>query len=125
MEFRILPSKVSKHKKQAKQQEQYSRKNCLLVHRIKEVSVEATDDIIIKTIRQNVDIDIPPHVIERSHRISQPRQPGEKQCPIIVKFVQYYVCNRIFRNKKKLDNRKLYSKQNGKIERSTGATWFS
>ena len=87
LEVRTLSSKVSKLEKQADQQEQYSRRNCLLVHGIKEVRSEATDDIIIETISQNLDIDIAPHDIERSHRIGQPRQPREKQRPIIVKFV--------------------------------------
>ena len=50
MEVRTLSSKVSKHEKQADQQEQYSRRNCLLVHGIKEVRGEATDDIIIETV---------------------------------------------------------------------------
>ena len=56
---------------------------------------------------QNLDIDIAPHNIERSHRIGQPRKPGEKQCPIIVKFVRYNDHNKIFRNKKKLKCKKM------------------
>ena len=104
---RILSSKVSKLEKQADQQEQYSRRKCLLVHGIKEVRSEATDDIIIETISQNLDIDIAPHDLERSHRIGQPRQPGEKQRPIIVKFVWYNDCNKIFRNKKNLKGKEI------------------
>ena len=79
-------SKVSKLEKQADQQEQYSRRNCLLVHGIKEVREEATDDMIIETISKNLDIDITPHDIERSHRVGWSQQPGEKPRPIIVKF---------------------------------------
>ena len=95
-------SEVPKLEKQADQQKQYSRRNCLLVHRIKEVRGEATDDIIIETINQNLDIDIPPHDIEISHRFGQTRQPGEKQRSIKVEFVQYNDCNKIFRRKKNL-----------------------
>ena len=54
-----------------------------------------------------MDIDIPPHDIERSHRIGKPRQPGEKQHPIIVKFVRYSDLNKIIRNKKKLKGKKI------------------
>ena len=36
------------------------------------------DDIIDETISKNLDKDIVPHNIERSCRIGQPRQPGEK-----------------------------------------------
>ena len=52
------------------------------------------DDIIIETISQNFDKDIPPHGIERSHRICQSRQLGEKPRSIIVKFVQYNDCKK-------------------------------
>ena len=66
------------------------------------------DDIIIEIISQNLDIDIAPHGTERRHRIGQPRQPGEKQRPIIVKFVRYNDLNKIFRNKKKLKGKKIW-----------------
>ena len=56
---------------------------------------------IIETINQNLDMDIAPPDIERSHRISESRQPREKPSPIIVKFVRYNNHNKIFRNKKK------------------------
>ena len=65
--------------------------------------------MIIETVSQNLDIDITPHDIEKSHRIGQSRQPGEKPRPITVKFVQYndQDCNKIFRNKKKLRAEKI------------------
>ena len=101
-------SKVSKLEKQAEQQEQYSRTNCLLRHGIKEVRGETMDDIIIEIISQNLDIDIVPHDIERSHKIGQSRQHGEKPRPIIVKFVRFNDGNKIFRNKvKKLKGKKI------------------
>ena len=106
-EVRILSSKVSKLEKQADQQEQYSSRNCLLVHGIKEVRGEVTDDVIIETISQNLDIDIAPHDIERSHRIGQSRQSGEKPRPIVVNFVRYNDRNKIFRNKKNLKGKKI------------------
>lgn len=49
------------------------------------VTNEAVDDIITKTI--SLDTDIAPHNIERSHHISQSRQPGEKPRPIIVNLI--------------------------------------
>ena len=54
-----------------------------------------------------MDIDNAPHDIERSHRIGQPRQPGEKQRPIILKFVRYKDRNKIFRNKKRHKGKKI------------------
>ena len=74
-------------------------------------------------------IDIPPQDMERSHRIGQSRQPGEKAHPIIDKFVPYNDRNKIFRSKKNLKIKKfrqpkVLQRQNTKIERSMGATWF-
>ena len=106
-EVRTLSSEVSKLEKQADQHEHYSRRNCLLVYRIKEVRGEATADIIIETTGQNLNIDIAPNDIEKSHRIGQSRQPGEKLRPIIVKFVRYNHYNIMFRNKKKAKGKKI------------------
>ena len=106
-EVRTLSSKVSKLRKQADQQEHYSRRNCLLVYQIKEVRGEATDDIIIETISHNLNIDIAPNDIEKSHRIGQSRQSGEKPRPITVTFVRYNHYNIMFRNKKKLKVKKF------------------
>ena len=55
LQVRISSCKVSILEKQTDQQKQYSRRNCFLVHRIKEVKGEATNDVIIETIIQNLD----------------------------------------------------------------------
>ena len=68
---------------------------------------EATDGIAIETIFQNLKIDIAPQDIERSHRIGQSMHTGEKLRPVIVKFVRYINRNEIFRNKKKLEGKKI------------------
>ena len=62
------------------------------------------DDIIVETISKNLDKDIAPHNIERSRRIGQPRQSGEKQR---LTFVRYNHHNKIFRNKKNLKGKKI------------------
>ena len=41
---------------QVEQQEQYSRRNCLLFHGIKEEKGEDTDSIIINTVKEVIDI---------------------------------------------------------------------
>lgn len=70
-EVTTVSSKVSKLGKQAAQQEQYSRRNYVLVHEIKEARGETTDDITIKTMSQNLDNYIAPHNIEKNHRTGQ------------------------------------------------------
>ena len=72
-----------------------------------EVRGKVTNDIIIETISQKLDIDIGPQDPERSHRIIQSRLPGEKSRPIIVKFLRYNDRNKIFRTNKNLKVKEL------------------
>ena len=84
-------------------QEQYSRRNCLLVHGMAEEIVEDTDEKIINTLQQSMDETIKPEDIDRSHRLGKPKSSkNAKPRPIIIKFVRYNTRNRIHRNKKKL-----------------------
>ena len=55
------------------QQEQYSRRNCLLVHGIAETNDENTDDLALKTINEKLDVDITENEIDWSHRIGRKR----------------------------------------------------
>ena len=84
-------------------EEQYSRINCLLVHGIVEETVEDTEQKIICTLQQSMDETIQPEDIDRSHRLGKPKSSKNvKPRSIIVKFVRYNTCNRIYRNKKNL-----------------------
>ena len=84
-------------------QEQYSRRNCLLVHGIVGETDEDTDEKIISTLQQSVDETIKSEYIDRSHRLGKPKSSKNvKPLAIIVKFVRYNTRNRIYRKKKKL-----------------------
>ena len=84
-------------------QEQYSRRNCLLVHGKVEETVEDTDEKIINTLQQILDETIKPEDIVRSHRLGKPKfSKNAKPRPLIKKFARYNTRNRICRNKKKL-----------------------
>ena len=85
-------------------QEEYSRRNCLLVHGIVEETVEDTDEKIINKLQQSMDERIKPEDIDRSHSLSKPKSSkNAKPRPMIVKFARYNTSNRIYRNKKKLN----------------------
>ena len=81
------------------QQAQFSRRNCLLFHGIKEEKDEDTDSIIINTVKEDMDIEILPNDLDRSHRIGNPKTK-KKETPIIVKFIRYSLRHDIFKNKK-------------------------
>ena len=54
---RNLTGKLYDVNNQLDRQEQYSRRNCLLLHGVDETDHEVTDDIIIKTIKDKMDVD--------------------------------------------------------------------
>ena len=59
---------------QVDQQAQYSRRNCLLFHGVKEEKDEDTESIIINTVKEEMDIEIFPNDLDRSHRIGNPKK---------------------------------------------------
>ena len=82
--------------------EQYSRRNCLLLHGVVEMNAECTDDIIIKTCAEELGIDVKQEDLDRSHRLGKVKSDDNKTRPIIVKFDRYAVRNKVFSNKKQL-----------------------
>ena len=69
-------------------QEQYSRRNCFLIHGIVEETVQDTDEKIINTRQQNMGETIKSQDIDRSHRLGKPKSSkNAKSRPMIVKFV--------------------------------------
>ena len=71
-------------KAQVDQQAQYSRKNCLLFHGIKEENGEDTNSIIINMVKEEKDIEILPNDLDRLHRVENPKTK-KKERTIIVK----------------------------------------
>ena len=82
-------------------QEQYSRRNCLLIHGLPESKNENTDELVIDTIKEKMGEEIERNEIDRSHRLGAPKNNGKSR-PIIIKFVRYNIRCRIFKNKKKM-----------------------
>ena len=95
-----LTETVAELVKQADNQEQYSRRNCLLVHGLFETTLENTDDLVITMFKNNMDIEIFSDDIDRSHRIGKQKDDPNTVRPVIVKFARYNDRNKIFRNKK-------------------------
>ena len=91
--------------------EQYSRRNCLLLHGVRENSNENTDDIVVKTISENLDIDIQKEDLDRTHRVGKGNRADGKARPIIIKFARYNVRRNVYSNKRKLKGKSLLIKE--------------
>ena len=63
----ILEEEKESHGKETDDLEQYSRRNCLLLHGVAEMNAECTDDIIIKTCAEELGIDVKQEDLDRSH----------------------------------------------------------
>ena len=83
-------------------QQQYSRRNCILIHEITKNKEENTDQQATDFINEKLDIKIDEIDIDRSHRIGRYDKTKKKARPIIVKFARYNVRGRVFREKRKL-----------------------
>ena len=80
--------------------EQYSRRNCLLIHGVEEKDRENTDKLALDVFNNNLEINTTVNDICRSHRIGKKRP--NKTRPIIVKFLSYRSRKQVFGNKRKL-----------------------
>ena len=79
--------------------EQYSRRNCLLIHGVKESEKEDTDKVVIEFFEKEMKEKLSANDIDRSHRLGK-KQTGSRPRPIIIKFISCNILNVIFRKKK-------------------------
>ena len=79
-----LSTKIEKLEKLQDQQEQYSRRNCLHIHGIAEEKEEITDEVIINTLNEKLDLDITLCDIERMHRIGELKKKLEEKLVLLL-----------------------------------------
>lgn len=103
-------------KQQLDDSEQYSRRNCLLLHGVPEQGGEDTTITSLNHINTNLQLSLTVDQIERTHRLGRPRpissddettdrkKRNQKPRPIILKFVSYTQRAAVYRNKKKFKN---------------------
>ena len=82
--------------------EQYSRRNCLLLHEVQENENKNTDDIVLKTMSEELNIEIKENDLVRTHRIGNRNRKDGQPRAIIVKFTCCAIRNKIYSNQKKL-----------------------
>ena len=102
IEVSSLKVEVKNLEKKADDQEQYSRRNCLLIHGLTETKTEDTDEMVLDVINNKLNIEMSQISIDRSHRLGKRKGPVQKPRAIIVKFTRYKDRHHVFRNKKLL-----------------------
>ena len=70
-------------------QEQYSRRNCLLLHNIPETSNENTDDLVIKTVNEELLQAITINEIDRSHRLRKSQADKIRPVKFIIPEIKF------------------------------------
>ena len=103
--------KVEDLEKKMDRQEQYSRRNFILIHGLKEEHSESTDDRVLELFREELNEDILVD-LDRTHRIGKKRHSNSKPRPVIVKFSRYNIREKVFKSKEKLRGKNISITEN-------------
>ena len=117
-----LESANEKLRQDSDAQEQYSRRNCLLLHGIPETELD-TDAAVMSVCSEKLGVQLTKASIDRSHRLgyrpntsrdNRPRSSTgrDKPRPIIIKLTSYDTRRTIFAAKRKLKGTKLVITEN-------------
>ena len=75
-------------KKKMERQEQYFRRNCILIHGLKEEMDKSTDDRVLKLFRDELNEDVLLADLDRTHRIGKKSDSSSKPRPVVKKFIK-------------------------------------
>ena len=103
----VLNKQVGDLDQKIEKQEQYSRRNCLLIHGVTENKDENTDDVVLSIFKDEMDIEIFTDDLDRTHRIGKTKDNNKHRRPIIVKFASHNDKHKVLRNKKRLKGKKI------------------
>ena len=103
-EVSSLSEKLNGITEQVDWQEQYSRRNRLLIHGITEGNQENTDGSALEIFREKLDIELTQTDIDRAYRIGKSDKRSSRPRPVIVKFIRYNDKKKMFSKKKQLKN---------------------
>ena len=96
-----LTDKISSLSVQVDEQEQYSRRNCLLIHDIKVNWNEDAYTLSISIINKHLGLDMQPFDIDPMLYIGNKNIACKKGWAIIIKFTRYNIRKTVFMNKRK------------------------
>ena len=66
---------------------------------------EDTDDVVIKSLSENLDIELDKKDLDRTRRSGKPNRSDGKHRPIIINFERYNVKRDVYSNKQKLKDK--------------------
>lgn len=102
----LLANRISDLESKIDDLEQYSRRNCLLIHGVPEQTAEQSNQVALNIIRDRLDIQITESDLDRSHRLGKRKNTDDNTTrrprPIIVKFCTYGKRQHVFQTKRKL-----------------------
>ena len=101
-----LNVRLDKADRDVGRQEQYSRRNCLLIYGINEENQGNTDEVIINVLHV-MDEEITHQDIDRSHHLGDRKLDKNNPRPIVIKFPRYNVRAKIFKKKRKLEEKRI------------------
>ena len=91
-----MAQRIDKLENLVDRQEQYSWRNCLLVHGIAEANNENTDNLVLKTINEKLDVDITENAVDLSDGIDR-KKGGQRTRPIIIKLTRHNTRKKVTR----------------------------
>ena len=106
-ELKSASMKIEDLEKKMERQEQYSRRNCILIQGLKEEKNESTYDRVLKLFRVVLNEDVVLADLDRTHRIGKKGDSSSKPRPAIVKFAQYNIREKVYSREKILALKKI------------------
>ena len=103
-EVSSLTEKLNGVTERVDRQEQYSRRNCLLIHGITDGDQENADGFALEIFREKLDIELKQRDLERTHWLGKNDKRSNQPRPVIVKFIRYSDRKKIFSKKKQFKN---------------------
>ena len=76
-------------------QEQYSRRNCILINGLKEEKNKSTDNRVLKLFREELNEDILLVDLDRTHRIGKTETQTADHVQFLSNFAQYNICEKV------------------------------
>ena len=87
------------------------------MHGVQENDNKNTDDIVLKTMAEELDIEIEENDLNRTHRFGTRNRKNGQPRAAITKFTRYTVRNKIYSNQKNLKRKKTLISENLTFQR--------